>query len=69
MSMRRMRAAAAALLLASVAASGCNKLKAKQETKRGHEFAKAQQYQTALASIRSASLDPLRKLHKATGYA
>jgi tetratricopeptide (TPR) repeat protein len=72
MPMRRRRAAAAVLfVLAAGVSSGCNKLKAKQETKRGHEFAKAQQYQTALASYQEAlRLDPNeKKLHKAIGYA
>lgn len=72
MSMRRQRAAAAVLfVLAAGVTSGCNKLKAKQEIKRGHEYAKAQQYQTALASYQEAlRLDPNEKmLHKAIGYA
>lgn len=72
MSMRRQRAVAAVLLLAAtVFSAACNKLKSKQEIKKGHEFAKAQQYQTALASYQEAlRLDPNeKKLHKAIGYA
>ena len=72
MFLRRKRAAAVAfLLLAAAISAGCNKLKAKQEIKKGHEFAKAQQYQTALASYQEAlRLDPKeKKLHKAIGYA
>jgi len=72
MSRLRRRAAVAALLLAAAGISaGCNKLKSKQEIKKGHEFAKSQQYQTALASYQEAfRLDPNeKKLHKAIGYA
>jgi tetratricopeptide (TPR) repeat protein len=71
MSMRRQRAAVTALLFLTVAISGCNKLKAKQEIKKGNEFARAQQYQTALASYQEAlRLDPHEKrLHKSIGYA
>jgi predicted Zn-dependent protease len=72
MSMRRQRAAVTALLLLlAVGLSGCNKLKAKQEIKKGNEFARAQQYQTALASYQEAlRLDPNEKrLHKSIGYA
>jgi tetratricopeptide (TPR) repeat protein len=71
MSMRRQRLAVTALLLLAVASSGCNKIKAKQEIKKGNEFAKAQQYQTALASYQEAMrLDPAEKrLHKSIGYA
>lgn len=72
MSMRRQRAAAAALFLSTaVVLAGCNKLKAKQETKKGHEFAKSQQYETALASYQEAlRLDPHEdKLHKAIAFA
>ncbi|MFN2385135.1 MAG: tetratricopeptide repeat protein [Thermoanaerobaculia bacterium] len=70
--MRRQRVAVTALLLLLVAGiSGCNKLKAKQEIKKGNEFARAQQYQTALASYQEAlRLDPNEKrLHKSIGYA
>jgi len=71
MSMRRQRAAVTALVLLTVAISGCNKLKAKQEIKKGNEFARAQQYQTALASYQEAlRLDPGgKRLHKSIGYA
>jgi tetratricopeptide (TPR) repeat protein len=71
MSMRRRRAVVTALVLMAVAASGCNKIKAKQEIKKGNEFARAQQYQTALASYQEAlRLDPDEKrLHKSIGYA
>ena len=72
MSMRRQRAAVTALLLLLAAGiSGCNKLKAKQEIKKGNEFARAQQYQTALAAYQEAlRLDPNEKrLHKSIGYA
>ena len=68
----RQRAAAAAfLLLAALSLSGCNKIKAKQETKRGNEFLKAAQYQSALAAYQEAlRLDPKEtKLNKHIGIA
>jgi tetratricopeptide (TPR) repeat protein len=68
---RQRAAAAAALLFAVVALSGCNKIKSKQETKRGNEFLKAAQYQSALAAYEEAlRLDPGEKrLHKHIGIA
>ena len=68
----RQRAAAAAFfLLAVTALSGCNKIKSKQEIKRGNEFLKASQYQTALAAYEEAlRLDPGEtKLNKHIGIA
>lgn len=65
-------AAAVALILFSVAlTSGCNKLKSKQEIKKGNDFFKATQYQTALAAYQEAlRLDPNeKKLHKNIGLA
>jgi tetratricopeptide (TPR) repeat protein len=61
--MRSPRAAVAALvLLAAAGASGCNKIKSRQEIKRGNEFFKATQYQQALASYQDAQrLDPGEK--------
>jgi tetratricopeptide (TPR) repeat protein len=54
-----------------VLATGCNKLKARQEIKKGNEFFKAGQYQTALAAYQDAlRLDPSEpKLHKNIGLA
>jgi tetratricopeptide (TPR) repeat protein len=72
MLMRQQRAAVTVLLLLGVATlAGCNKLKAKQEIKKGNEFFKAQQYQTALASYQEAlRLDPgEKKLYKFIGLA
>jgi tetratricopeptide (TPR) repeat protein len=69
---RRQRATAAALLVAAVTVlAGCNKIKSRQEIKRGNEFFKAQQYQAALASYENASrLDPGEaKLKKSIGIA
>src|SRR5499426_1105382 len=68
----RLRAAAAAfLLLATIFAAGCNKIKSKQEVKRGNEFLKAAQYQSALSAYQEAlRLDPGEtKLHKHIGIA
>ncbi len=68
----RQRAATAAILLLAVFASaGCNKLKSKQEIKRGNEFLKAAQYQSALSAYQEAlRLDPSEdKLHKHIGIA
>lgn len=65
-------AAAVTLILFSVAlTSGCNKLKSKQEIKKGNDFFKAAQYQTALAAYQEAlRLDPgEKKLHKNIGLA
>lgn len=63
MRIRRRPAKAAAFLLLLVAFStGCDKLKAKMEAKKGNEFFKAGQYQAALASYQVAlSLDPGQK--------
>ena len=65
-------AAAVTLILFSVAlTSGCNKIKSKQEIKKGNDFFKATQYQTALAAYQEAlRLDPNeKKLHKNIGLA
>ena len=49
----------AILLLAVLGAVGCNKIKARQEVKRGNEFFKAGQYQAALAAYQEAKrVDP-----------
>ncbi len=68
---RQRAAAAASLFIAVVALSGCNKIKSKQEIKRGNEFLKATQYQSALAAYEEAlRLDPGEtKLHKHIGIA
>jgi len=66
----RKRAAAAAFLLLAVSLlAGCNKIKSKQEIKKGNEFLKAAQYQSALAAYDEAlRLDPGEtKLHKHIG--
>jgi len=68
----RQRAVTAAILLLAVfALPGCNKLKSKQEIKRGNEFLKAAQYQSALSAYQEAlRLDPSEdKLHKHIGIA
>jgi len=72
MSRHRQRAAAAAsILLAAMAFAGCDKIHSKQEIKRGNEFLKAAQYQSALAAYEEAlRLDPGEtKLHKHIGIA
>jgi len=72
MARHRQRAAAAAFfLLALSLLSGCNKIKSKQETKRGNEYLKAAQYQSALAAYQEAlRLDPKEtKLNKHIGIA
>ncbi|MGH9364211.1 MAG: tetratricopeptide repeat protein [Thermoanaerobaculia bacterium] len=52
---RRQRAIlSAALTLAVLGLAGCNKLKSKQEIKKGNEFFKAGQYEPALASYQEA---------------
>jgi tetratricopeptide (TPR) repeat protein len=63
--------AAAALVAIAVLATGCNKLKARQEIKKGNDFFKAGQYQTANAAYQDAlRLDPdEKKLHKNIGLA
>ena len=60
---RRQRATLIAMLiLAVLGLSGCNKLKSKQEIKKGNEFFKAGQYEPALASYQEAlRLDPDEK--------
>jgi tetratricopeptide (TPR) repeat protein len=66
----RKRAAAASFLLLAVSLStGCDKIKSKQEIKKGNEFLKAAQYQSALAAYDEAlRLDPGEtKLHKHIG--
>ncbi len=60
--MRSPRAAVAALVLLVAGLSGCNKIKARQEIKKGNEFFKATQYQAALANYMEAQrLDPGEK--------
>ena len=51
--------------------AGCDKIQSKQEIKKGNEFLKAAQYQTALAAYEEAlRLDPGEtKLHKHIGIA
>jgi tetratricopeptide (TPR) repeat protein len=68
---RRRMVALASLLVIAALAGGCNKLKARQETKKGNEFFKAGQYQTALAAYQDAlRLDPNeKKLQKNIGLA
>jgi len=68
----RQRAAAAAfLVLAFASLVGCDKIKSKQAIKKGNEFLKAAQYQSALAEYEEAlRLDPKEtKLHKHIGIA
>jgi tetratricopeptide (TPR) repeat protein len=68
----RQRAASAAILvLAVLALPGCNKIKSKQEIKKGNDFLKASQYQSALSAYQEAlRLDPgEEKLHKHIGIA
>ncbi len=68
----RQRAATAALFLLAVSfLAGCDKIKSKQEIKKGNEFLKAAQYQSALAAYEEAlRLDPGEtKLHKHIGIA
>ncbi|HTY41072.1 MAG TPA: tetratricopeptide repeat protein [Thermoanaerobaculia bacterium] len=68
----RQRAATAAFfLLALTALAGCDKFKSKQAIKKGNEFLKAAQYQSALAEYEEAlRLDPGEtKLHKHLGIA
>jgi tetratricopeptide (TPR) repeat protein len=72
MARHRQRAAAAAFFLLAISVlAGCNKIKAKQETKRGNEFLKAAQYQSALASYQEAlRVDPSEtRLNKHIGLA
>jgi tetratricopeptide (TPR) repeat protein len=59
---RWQRATSAMLILAVLGLAGCNKLKSKQEIKKGNEFFKAGQYEPALASYQEAlRLDPDEK--------
>ena len=60
--MRSPRATVAVLVLLAAGLSGCNKIKARQEIKKGNEFFKATQYQAALAAYTEAQrLDPEEK--------
>ena len=67
--MRSPRAAVAALILLAAAQVGCDKIKPRQEIKKGNEYFKATQYQAALASYQDAQrLDPgEKKLDKFIG--
>lgn len=68
--MRSPRAAVAVMvLLAAASLTGCNKIKARQEIKKGNEFFKATKYQEALSSYQEAKrLDPgEKKLDKFIG--
>jgi tetratricopeptide (TPR) repeat protein len=67
--MRSPRAAVAVLILLAAAQTGCNKIKSRQEIKKGNEYFKATQYQAALASYQDAQrLDPgEKKLDKFIG--
>jgi tetratricopeptide (TPR) repeat protein len=69
--MRSPRAAVAALILLAAAQFGCDKIKSRQEIKKGNEYFKATQYQAALASYQDAQrLDPgEKKLDKFIGEA
>lgn len=72
MARHRQRAAAAAFFLLAVSLlTGCNKIKSKQEIKKGNEFLKAAQYLPALSSYQEAlRLDPAEtKLNKHIGIA
>lgn len=68
---RQRAATAAILLIAALAFPGCNKLRSKQEIKKGNDFLKAEQYQSALSAYQEAlRLDPGEaKLHKHIGIA
>ncbi len=68
---RQSAVTAAVLLFAVFASAGCNKIKSKQEIKRGNEFLKAAQYEAALSAYQEAlRLDPNEtKLHKHIGIA
>jgi tetratricopeptide (TPR) repeat protein len=68
---RRRVVALSSLLVVVAVAGGCNQLKARQEIKKGNDFFKAGQYQTALAAYQDAlRLDPTeKKLHKNIGLA
>jgi tetratricopeptide (TPR) repeat protein len=69
---RRQRAAAgAALTVLVLVLAGCDKIKSKQEIKKGNEFFKAANYEAALASYQEAlKLDPgEKKIYKNIGLA
>jgi tetratricopeptide (TPR) repeat protein len=69
---RRQRAALGAVLTFVVLGlAGCNKIKARQELKKGHEFLKAGQYEAALSAYQEAlRLDPSeKKIYKSIGLA
>lgn len=70
-SFSRRRTVAGLVIAFAMLATGCNKLKARTEIKKGNEFFKAGQYQTALAAYQDAlRLDPNEpKLHKNIGLA
>ena len=67
----RRLAVAAILLLVVTGLTGCNKIKSRQEIKKGNAFFKATQYQAALAAYQEAlRLDPGEaKIHKNIGLA
>ena len=69
--MRSPRAVVAVLVLLAASQVGCNKIKSRQEIKKGNEYFKATQYQAALASYQEAQrLDPgEKKLDKFIGLA
>ena len=69
---RRQRAATgAALTVLVLVLAGCDKIKSKQEIKKGNEFFKAANYEAALASYQEAlKLDPgEKKIYKNIGLA
>lgn len=69
---QRQRAALSAVVTALVLVlAGCDKLRSKREIKKGNEFFKAGQYESALASYQQAlKLDPAeKKIHKNIGMA
>ena len=71
MELPRRAAGLAILSVALAVAGGCNKIKSKQEIKKGNEYFKAQKYDTALARYQEAErLDPHEtKLKKNIGLA
>ena len=71
MGLPRRAAGFAILVLALIGVGGCNKIKSKQEIKKGNEYFKAAKYDTALASYQEAArLDPGEaKLKKNIGLA
>ncbi|MGH9318142.1 MAG: tetratricopeptide repeat protein [Thermoanaerobaculia bacterium] len=66
---RRPATTATIFLLAVIAGTACDKIRARQRIRTGHEFFKAAQYQAALASYQEAQrLDPgEKKLNKFIG--